>query len=59
MKQIDQEIINDIQYLLNMYEVYIDDISGEAWKDKRFIKLSTKYGFTKENLHKGFEHLYC
>jgi len=59
MKQIDQEIINDIQYLLNMYEAYIDDIVGEAWEDERFIKLTTKYRFTKENLHKGLEDLHC
>jgi len=59
MKQIDQEIINDIQYLLNMYEAYIDDIGREAWKDEKFVKLTTKYGFTKENLYKGLEDLRC
>ena len=55
----EEEIINDMQYLLNMYEAYIEDIGGEAWEDERFIKLTTKYGFTKENLHKGLEYLHC
>jgi len=30
MKKIDQETKNDIQYLLNMYESYIEDIGGKA-----------------------------
>jgi len=55
----DDGVKKDIQYLLNMYEVYIDDIGGEAWKDERFIKLTTKYGFTKENLYKRLEDLRC
>ena len=57
--RVEKEIINDIQYLLNMYEAYIDDMGGEAWKDEMFIKFATKYGFTKENLHKGLEELHC
>lgn len=41
------------------YEAYIEDIGGEAWENEEFVKLANKYGFTKENLHKGLEHLGC
>ena len=42
-----------------MYETYNEDIGGEAWENKEFVKLANKYGFTKENLYKGLEHLRC
>ncbi len=53
------DIRKDIQYLLFMYEAYIEDIGGEAWENEEFVKLANKYGFAKENLHKGLEHLGC
>ncbi len=56
---IDDDIRKDIQYLLFMYEAYIEDFGGEAWENEEFVKLANKYGFTKENLHKGLEHLCC
>jgi len=59
LNKMNDDIRKDIQYLLFMYEAYIEDISGEAWENEEFVKLANKYGFTKENLHKGLEHLGC
>ncbi len=53
------DIRKDIQYLLFMYEAYIEDMGGEAWENEELVKLANKYGFTKENLYKGLEHLRC
>ena len=52
LNKMNDDIRKDIQYLLFMYEAYIEDIGGEAWENEEFVKLANKYGFTKENLHK-------
>jgi DNA-binding transcriptional regulator PaaX len=52
-------IKKDIQYLLLMYECYIEDMGGAAWENEKFINLTKKYGFNEDNLHIGFEHLCC
>lgn len=54
------DILKDIQYLLCMREAYFEDsCTISAWQDEKFVSLCNKYGFTKENLHKGFEYLDC
>lgn len=55
----DRDTLKDIQYLLIMFEGSIEDCGAEAWDDWDFINLCNKYGFTKDNLHEGFEHLFC
>lgn len=56
---LDKDISKDIQYLLNMLEAYIEDEGGNAYEDHIFLKLCKKYGFSKDNLHSGFENLWC
>jgi hypothetical protein len=55
------ETLKDIQYLLLMYEAYIEDTTSvaNAWEEETFKRLCYKYGFTKDNLHKGFDYLFC
>lgn len=53
---IDKDTRKDIQFLLIMYIGYIDDTSSEnPWENEKVIELANKYGFTKENIYKGFE----
>lgn len=44
-----------------MYEAYIEDTTSgsNAWEEETFKRLCDKYGFTKDNLHKGFAYLFC
>lgn len=60
MEEIFNEMKEDIQFLLIMLEAYNDDIGCDAWvQDDSFVELTKKYGFTPENLHDGFEYLFC
>lgn len=57
----ENEILKDVQYLLCMYEAYIEDSTSvsSAWDNDEFKAMCRKYGFTKDNLHEGFEYLFC
>lgn len=54
----DKQTLKDIQYLLIQYMTYIEDIWGNAWRDNKFLEMTTKYGFTKENIVIGFEDMF-
>lgn len=59
MEDLSKDVLKDIQYLLCMFEGYIEDNGGNAWQDNDFVRLATKYEFDKNDLHRGFEHLFC
>ena len=58
----DENTLKDIQYLLCMYEAYIEDTTSlsSAWANKKFKAMCNKYGFNNAgDLHKGFDDLFC
>ena len=59
MKNLDKDTMQDIQFLLIQYAGYIEDTGRNAWKDKKFKKIADKYGFTENNIYKGFEYECC
>jgi uncharacterized protein Smg (DUF494 family) len=58
-KIMNEDVVKDIQFLLFMYEAYIEDMGCCAWENNELIRLAEKYGFNRNNLHNGLEHLCC
>jgi hypothetical protein len=59
-KQMDEQTRKDIQFLLFMFESYIEDTTSiEAWNDIKFKEIANRYEFNKDNLHVGLEDLCC
>jgi len=56
---------NDNDYIIDVKKdlaeddigIMLDNVQNKI--NEEFVKLANKYGFAKENLHKGLEHLGC